>query len=216
MQDAQPTIKSTNHKIHPCQNNRKIALIQAIIAKNEGKSIIVTTAKESSFLEDEIVYDNVTVCTDKTLILDKDMSCELLISYDLPTNPAIYLARLTHTTQSAILLLDKSEQNSLYPVETLLGRAIKQEVIEGYEEKVEEIKPKNPTGKKPLSKESIKEIAKKRYEDSTQEKKPKEEKEPSNYSKKDEKYSKKKTEEKSKYKKPKATKKGRTIKIPSR
>lgn len=215
MQDAKPTIKPNNHKIHPCSNDRKIALLKAIISKNENKKIIITTAGETTELESEISLKNVEIFTDKTLILTKDLSCELLISYNLPTNAAIYMARLTHTTHSALLLLDKSEQDLLYPIETLLGRVIKQEIIEGYEQMKELEKPQDKTGRKPMSKEKIKEIAKQRYEASTGEKEKKEYSEPSKYAKKDDKYDKFKASDKAKPKYSSPKKKGRSIKITS-
>ncbi len=173
MSDTKPTIKPNNHKVHPCVNERKIDLIKAIVSRNKDKSIIITTSGETAELENEIKFENVTILTDKALVKDENLKCELLISYDLPKKAIIYMAKLSHTTSHALLILNKSEQNLLYSIETLLGRVIKQEIIEGYEEPVEE-KVEKKTHIKTMTKDQIKEVAKKRYEDSTQEKPKKE------------------------------------------
>jgi len=111
---------------------------------------------------------------DKEFITSKDVECEVLISYDVPDKAIIYTARVSKATLKAFTLVDKSEQKKLYPIEMLLGRAIKQEILSGfeYEEKKEEVQ-KQPTKK--LSKDEIKAVAKKRYEAKTSEPKPKKE-----------------------------------------
>ena len=174
MSETKPSIKPNNHKVHPCANERKIPLIKAIISKNEDKEIIITTSGDTTELKSEISAKNVRIFTDKELVKDENLSCEMLISYDLPKKAIIYMAKLSHTTSQALLILNKSEQNLLYSIETLLGRVIKQEIIEGYEEpKPEQADEKKPYIKK-MTKDQIKEEAKKRYEDSTQEKPKKE------------------------------------------
>jgi hypothetical protein len=195
------SIKPNNHKIHPCISERKVALCLAIILKNKNKNIIITTAGDTKILEDEISFENVKIFTDKDLIQNNKESCELLISFDLPNKAIIYDARLVHTSSNAILLLSKNEQALLYPIETLFGRVIKQEIIDGYEE------PKNEkkTHIKTMTKDQIKEVAKKRYEKSTmpQEKKEYDDKKPAY----------KKTDKKPSFKNSKPKKKGRTINI---
>jgi hypothetical protein len=195
------SIKPNNHKIHPCISERKVALCLAIILKNKNKNIIITTAGDTKVLEDEISFENVKIFTDKNLIQNNKENCELLISFDLPNKAIIYDARLVHTSSNAILLLSKNEQVLLYPIETLFGRVIKQEIIDGYEE------PKNEkkTHIKTMTKDQIKEVAKKRYEKSTM---PQEKKE---YDDKKSVY--KKTDKKPSFKNSKPKKKGRTINI---
>jgi hypothetical protein len=199
------SIKPNNHKIHPCISERKVALCLAIILKNKNKNIIITTAGDTKILEDEISFENVKIFTDKNLIQNNKENCELLISFDLPNKAIIYDARLVHTSSNAILLLSKNEQVLLYPIETLLGRVIKQEVIEGYEEPKNEKDDDKKTHIKTMTKDQIKEVAKKRYEKSTmpQEKKEYDDKKPAY----------KKTDKKPSFKNSKPKKKGRTINI---
>jgi len=201
------SIKPNNHKIHPCISERKVALCLAIISKNKNKNIIITTAGDTKVLEDEISFENVKIFTDKDLIQNNKESCELLISFDLPNKAIIYDARLVHTSSNAILLLSKNEQVLLYPIETLLGRVIKQEIIEGYEEPKDEKDDDKKTHIKTMTKDQIKEVAKKRYEKSTmpQEKKEYDDKKPSY----------KKSDKKPSFKSSKPKKKGRTINIKS-
>ena len=145
------------------------------------------------------------IFTDKNLIQNNNESCELLISFDLPNKAIIYDARLVHTSSNAILLLSKNEQVLLYPIETLFGRVIKQEIIEGYEEPKDEKDDDKKTHIKTMTKDQIKEVAKKRYEKSTmpQEKKEYDDKKPVY----------KKTDKKPSFKNVKPKKKGRTINI---
>ena len=199
------SIKPNNHKIHPCISECKVALCLAIISKNKNKNIIITTAGDTKVLEDEISFENVKIFTDKDLIQNNKESCELLISFDLPNKAIIYDARLVHTSSNAILLLSKNEQVLLYPIETLFGRVIKQEIIEGYEEPKDEKDDDKKTHIKTMTKDQIKEVAKKRYEKSTmpQEKKEYDDKKPVY----------KKTDKKPSFKNVKPKKKGRTINI---
>lgn len=199
------SIKPNNHKIHPCISERKVALCLAIISKNKNKNIIITTAGDTKVLEDEISFENVKIFTDKDLIQNNKENCELLISFDLPNKAIIYDARLVHTSSNAILLLSKNEQVLLYPIETLFGRVIKQEIIEGYEEPKDEKDDDKKTHIKTMTKDQIKEVAKKRYEKSTmpQEKKEYDDKKPVY----------KKTDKKPSFKNVKPKKKGRTINI---
>ncbi len=82
------------------------------------------------------------------------------------------MARVVKATQKAVMILDENEQKELYQVEMLLGRALKQEVTEGFQyPKIE--KKEEPRGPKPLTKEQIKEVAKKRYDEKTGEPKEK-------------------------------------------
>jgi len=173
MSSTIPDLKPNNHRIHPCPNEKKLSLVKELISKNSAKDIIIVTSGDTKIIEDAIESkDGVKILDDKTLIKDNDLKCELLISFDLPAKAVIYMARIAHTSSHAILLLNKSEQNLLYPIETLLGRAIKQEIISGFEyEVVQKAQTDDRPARKPMSKDQIKEVAKKRYEDSTQEKK---------------------------------------------
>ena len=174
MSSTTPTIKPNNHRVHPCPNDRKLALAHQLVAQNLNEDIIVVTSGDPRIIQETLT--GIKVVDDKTLIKDKDLTCTLLISFDVPLKAVIYMARLSHTTSKAVLLLNESEQKLLYPIETLLGRVIKQDVISGFEYEVKE-KPKTDgrPAPKSLSKEKIKEIAKKNYEEKTGEPKPKKE-----------------------------------------
>ena len=157
MSSTHISIKPNNHKVHPCPTNKKEALIYKLVAQYPESDIIVVSSQDLKLSQD------ITVMNDKDFILNTELTCDVLISYDLPTKAAIYPARVSKARQQAVILLDESEQKDLYPIEMLLGRAIKQELIEGFEyEKKEEIKAKSPYKK--LSADEIKDVAKKRYD----------------------------------------------------
>ncbi|WP_321779268.1 hypothetical protein [Sulfurimonas sp.] len=185
MSSTKPTIKPNNHKIHPCPNDKKLALAHDLVAQNTKEDIIVVTSGDTRVLEETL--KGIKVIDDKTLIKDKNLTCTLLISFDVPLKAVIYIARLSHTTKNAVLLLNESEQKLLYPIETLLGRVIKQEIVSGYEYPQKEIKETDPKARKPLSKERIKEIAKKNYDEKVGTPKPKSDKPKRDYKKDDEK-----------------------------
>jgi hypothetical protein len=178
---TQPTIKPNNHRVHPCPNDKKLSLVNKLISDNRDDKIIVVASTDAKAIEEFLqtensqALENVQVLDDKTLIKDsKDLTCDLLISFDVPTKAVIYMARLSHTTSKALLLLNETEQKLLYPIETLLGRVIKQDIIEGFEYEAKE-KPKTdarPAPKK-MTQNQIKEEAKKRYDKETGEPKPK-------------------------------------------
>ena len=180
---TQPTIKPNNHRVHPCPNDKKLSLVNKLISDNRDDKIIVVASTDAKAIEEFLqtensqALENIQVLDDKTLIKDsKDLTCDLLISFDVPTKAVIYMARLSHTTNKALLLLNETEQKLLYPIETLLGRVIKQDIIEGFEYEAKE-KPKTdarPAPKK-MTQNQIKEEAKKRYDNETGEPKPKKE-----------------------------------------
>ncbi|MEA1893081.1 MAG: hypothetical protein U9N33_10295 [Campylobacterota bacterium] len=175
MSSLKPTIKPTNHTIHPCPNDKKLALLKELISQNNSEDIIVVASVDAIGIADSLKELSVKVLDDKTLIKDKELTCSLLISYDLPLKAVIYMARLSHTTLKAIMLVNETEQKLLYPIETLLGRVIKQESVAGFEYDVKEKPAIDPKAPKKLSKEKIKEIAKKNYDEKVDTPKPKRE-----------------------------------------
>ncbi|MCK9491285.1 MAG: hypothetical protein M0Q24_04285 [Sulfurimonas sp.] len=161
------SIKPTNHRVYPCPNDKKPSLLKQIISQNKDSKIIIVTSQDASSIKESLAdATNAQVLTDDALFKDESITCDLLISLDLPQKAILYIKRLSHTTSKAILILNESEQKLLYPIETLLGRVIKQEIVEGFEyEKIEkkETKPKQ----KQMSKQDIKDVAKKRYDEGT-------------------------------------------------
>ena len=169
------SIKPANHKIYQCPHAKKNELLNKLIAESKAKDILVVCSKNIEDVKSCVVNSEVRVIEDRELVKDKELRCELLISYDLPIKAIVYMARVSRASDAAFMLLDESEQKDLYQTEMLLGRAIKQETVEGFEYPVVEKKEPAFKGKKPLTKDEIKEVAKKRYEAKTQEPKPKKE-----------------------------------------
>ena len=166
MSSKQISIKPNNHRIFQCVTQKKLMLLNKIISEHEGADILVACSKEPQIIIDALENKSIKVIEDKELIKDKERSCEFLISFDLPIKNIVYMARAAKATDKAVMILDEREQKELYQIERLLGRALKQEVIEGFsypqKEKKEEV-----YGKKPLTKDQIKEIAKQRYDEKT-------------------------------------------------
>ncbi len=137
-------LKRHNHRVHPCKNEKKEELLALLLSKNTGKKIIVVTSEPSELTTEQ---ENVSIVSDKELYNAPDLRCELLISYDLPTKAIIYMSRITKSDSHALILLDPSEEKLLHPIETLNGRTVMQELVEGFSEVVEEkqAQPGKPT-----------------------------------------------------------------------
>ncbi|MDO9266372.1 MAG: hypothetical protein Q7U00_04730 [Sulfurimonas sp.] len=133
MSNNQISIKHNKHRVHPCPNDKKLSLLAQLIAQNSTLKTVVAVTNNIELIKEAITADNVTILDDEELAKATELKCELLISYDLPSTAATYMSRLAKATDSAIVLLDISEQKHLYPIETLLGRVIKQEIVAGFE-----------------------------------------------------------------------------------
>ncbi len=126
------SVKRHNHCVHPCDTKRKNELLNFLLKNNTDKSILIVTSDEIEELKN-LANENVTVLTDSELTKDNKLKCDMLISYDLPDTSIVYMVRLAHAIIYASILLDEGEHKKLYPIETLLERALKQEVIKGFE-----------------------------------------------------------------------------------
>jgi len=205
------TIKHNKHCIHPCPNDKKIELLKLLISQNENSKIIIVSVEENESLK-ELSSLHVEVMSDKELYKAKETTCDLLISYDLPTKAIVYISRLGSATKAAIILLDSTEQKQLYPIETLLGRVIRIEKIEGFEHgdlklTIAQAKPESEYNfKVEQEKQEEREAKKKRDEERGYSDKPKK------FDKKDDKFDK----SKSKFKDKKPKKVGRKINITAR
>jgi len=124
-------IKRQNHRVHPCQSEQKLELLKVLIEANSDKEIVVLTCKESAPIIE--ANKNVTVFEDKTLPSKAEKKYDLLISFDLPNSVKEYMLRIVHVKTAAVILLDTDEQHKLYPIETVLGRTILQEIITGFD-----------------------------------------------------------------------------------
>ncbi len=140
------SVKRHNHCVHPCNDERKEALLKLLLEKNAKKSILIVTNTEIQSLK-SLSSESVVIVTDDELTKKPELKCEVLISYNLPDAAITYMVRLAHAISQAYILLDKNEHKKLYPIETLLGRALKQEMVAGFESDSVE-KPKNKDDKK--------------------------------------------------------------------
>lgn len=140
MSSATPQLKRHNHRVHPCKNEKKEELLKQLLEKNSSKKIIVVTAEKSELTTEQ---KNVIIVSDKELYNSPELRCELLISYDLPAKAIIYMSRITKSEAYALILLDPGEESLLHPIETLNGRTIMQELIEGFSE-IPEVKQAQP------------------------------------------------------------------------
>ena len=147
------SIKHNKHRAYPVNTDKKITLLQHLVNENASKSIIVVSSDENSEIKETIVAQNVTIIDDKTLYKDKELKADLLISFDVPEKSIVYISRLSHSTDAAIVLVSKNEEPLLYPVETLLGRAIKQEVLAEFSDVTQLQTPQEREAKKERKRE---------------------------------------------------------------
>jgi len=127
------SIKRHNHRVHACEKSRKQELLQHLIALYAGKSILVISAANTTTTQ--IEDKNLTLSNDDELAKMDKRQWDVLISFDLPKNAQDYLARLEHTDEMALIMIDEKEQTLLYPIETLVGKNLPREVIPGFEVK---------------------------------------------------------------------------------
>lgn len=124
------TIKPANHRVHPVIQEKKIELLKLLLEQNTQLSIFIFTEKMQNELSEIAHSTNVKLLPDTEL--QDGMQADYVISLDLPKDASIYIQRVKAATQKAALLLNQEEQNALYPIETLLQRALKQEIISGF------------------------------------------------------------------------------------
>lgn len=130
------SFKHNNHRIHPCRSEKKLELLNLLISQNNGLTTVIVSSNNLDIIKDALDDKSILVKNDEEIMKTPEVTYELLISYDLPLTGIEYLARVAHATEKALILLDSHEQNALYPIETLLGRTIKQEIISGFEPEV--------------------------------------------------------------------------------
>ena len=157
------TIKPNNHRVLPCPNGKKIELINKLILENNSLDIIIVASVDVAGIKEALDNKEIKVMGDKEFVTSKELTCEMLINFDVPQKAIIYSAKIVKATQKVYLLLDESEQKLLYPIETLLGRAIKQEIIKGFEYETKVKEEPAYSGKK-MTKDQIKTEAKKRFD----------------------------------------------------
>lgn len=121
-------IKRQNHRLHPCDAQRKPELLAHLIAQHTDKRVLVVTSGDPALLA-PFASETVTVAEDTALSATAKAAYDLVISYDIPESAIAYMTRLAQAKQFALALLDPAEQPRLYPIETLLGRTILQETL---------------------------------------------------------------------------------------
>jgi hypothetical protein len=142
-----PAIKHANHRIYQVIQEQKKALTELLLSQNSDASVLIVAQNDLSFLQEALVHPKLTLADD-TALENLSQSYDILISYDLPNEAQTYLKRLSFAKDKAFLLLDAHEQNALYQIEVLLGRAIKQESLEGFGYPIKEEIKKEPLHKK--------------------------------------------------------------------
>jgi len=78
------TIKPNNHRIFQCPTDKKIELLNDIIAQDKKLDILVVTAGDASTIKEQLDNKDIRVIEDKDLVKDKELTCQYLISFDLP------------------------------------------------------------------------------------------------------------------------------------
>lgn len=135
MSTVQSTVKRHNHRIHPCETSKKQELLKHLTTLYSDKSVLIISSANSGTTE--IEEKKITLSNDDSLQELKDRQWDVLISFDLPANAEDYLTRFARAKEMALILFDDKEQTLLYSIEKLLGKNIKQEIIKGFEPKVE-------------------------------------------------------------------------------
>jgi hypothetical protein len=125
-------VQRKNHRIHPCNAQRKNELLDFLIAQHPEKKILIATANSES-LSGLSLTKNITIVADADMKASEKNQYDILISYDLPEKAIIYMTRFAHAREMALILLGLEDQKNLYGIETLLGRTIIQEIIKGFE-----------------------------------------------------------------------------------
>lgn len=123
------SIKRHNHRVLPCDQNRKIELINFLIKKNSDLDIAIISKETIKNFKDISLNTKVTLTDDANI----NSSYDLVINYDLPDEAQQYLKRISFAKKYSFILLDPEEQKLLYPIEIALGRSFVQEVIKEFE-----------------------------------------------------------------------------------
>ena len=127
------TIKRHNHRVLPCNIERKIELINFLIKNNSKLSIVIVSKEVISNFENITLNEKVNLTTDVQFNDNITSEFDMLINYDLPQDPQEYLKRLELATTYSFVLLDPADHAQLYPIETTLGRVLVQDPIKAFE-----------------------------------------------------------------------------------
>ena len=126
------SIKANNHRIYQCFEHKKKQLLSEVMEENAGADILIITSKNAGKLKEHINNPQIRVMSDEELSEMPQTKCEVLINFDLPQSAQSYFDRVSKATVKAVATVDIAEQKLLYPIETVIGRVIKQEIRPGY------------------------------------------------------------------------------------
>jgi len=138
MSSINHTIKRYNHRMHPCSTSKKQDLLKHLVDLYQDKSILVIS--DANTKATEIEDKNMTLCDDDALKSMGDRKWDVVISFDLPKDPQDYVKRLSFANIMALIIADEREQGTLFLIETLLGKNLTRESIEGFSEAIAEPK----------------------------------------------------------------------------
>ncbi|MDD2356692.1 MAG: hypothetical protein PHX13_02125 [Thiovulaceae bacterium] len=127
------TIKRHNHRVIPCNTQRKIELINFLINNNSQLEIVIVSKESINNFKDISLNEKVRITTDAQFNNDITSEFDMLLNYDLPENPQEYLKRLELAKTYSFVLLDPVDHAELYPIETTLGRVLVQEPLKAFE-----------------------------------------------------------------------------------
>jgi superfamily II DNA/RNA helicase len=127
------TIKRHNHRVLPCNTERKIELINFLIKNNNALEIVIVSKEAIKDFKDISLNEKIKITTDSTFNDDVISEFDMLINYDLPQDPQEYLKRLELAKVYSFILLDPADHAELYPIETTLGRVLVQDPIKAFE-----------------------------------------------------------------------------------
>ena len=127
------TIKRHNHRVIPCNTERKIELVNFLIKNNSKLEIVIISKDAIKDFKYISLNEKVKITTDTQFCNDITSEFDMLINYDLPQNPQEYLKRLELAKTYSLILLEPNEHATLYPIETILGRVLVQDTIKAFE-----------------------------------------------------------------------------------
>ena len=127
------TIKRHNHRVIPCNTQRKIELINFLIKNNSKLEIVIVSKEFVKDFKDISLNEKVRITTDAQFQDDISSEFDMLINYDLPQEAQLYLERLELAKDYSLVLLEPDEHATLYPIETALGRVLVLDNIKAFE-----------------------------------------------------------------------------------
>ena len=150
------SVKRHNHRIYHCDTERKQELLKHLVDQYKDKSVLIISDANTTTtdLEDK----ELTLSDDDGLSQMSKRKWDVLISFDLPSDPKVYINRASHAKIMALVIADEQDQLSLYPIETLLGKTISKETIPGFEPTVVEQPRRVYAYQKPVDPDTVEEV----------------------------------------------------------